>query len=138
MHCVKCNNLSHIDHRLKSGRAVYRCLKCGTEFNELTGTGLSGAQISTERIILIKQLLEAGYEKTLIARLAGVSRQTIYHYIDRFRPSWDKLHPELCKRRIQSDPENPQADAELSRRKTIAVTLIKSDAANYAEGENEN
>lgn len=129
MHCIKCNNLSPIDHRLKSGRAVYKCLNCQTEFNELTKTFLSGAQISTERIIFIKQLLEAGYNKTLIARLASVSRQTIYHYIDRFRPSWIDLHPELCKRKIQSDPQNPGADIELSRRKVIARL------ANYAEGD---
>jgi transposase-like protein len=135
MHCIKCDNLSHIDHRLKSGRAVYKCLKCGAEFNEMTNTFLSGAQISTERIIFIKQLLEAGYSKTLIAQLAAVSRQTVYHYIDRFRPSWIDLHPELCKRRIQSDPQNPEADAELSRRKIIARPFIRSHTEDSSEGE---
>jgi transposase-like protein len=129
MHCIKCDNLSVTDHKLKSGRVIYKCLHCQTEFNELTNTFLSGAQISTERIIFIKQLLEAGYKKTMIAQLAAVSRQTVYHYLNRFRPDWKLLHPELCKKEIQAD-EIEKEDPELSRKKYM---ITKIEAVNKGE-----
>ena len=70
-------------HAAFFGWTRIQCPECSRWFRATTGTVLSGAKLGPRRLVLMALLLAAGAQPAVVARLAGVSANTLRAWIPR-------------------------------------------------------
>ncbi|MBQ9738508.1 MAG: IS1 family transposase [Alphaproteobacteria bacterium] len=107
--CAKCGSRQIVKNGLVFGKQRHKCKECGTQFTKITP---AGKPLFTK--LISHSLYVAGLSMNDIAKIVGVSVQSISRWIKKWHPAYlaDIGHKETF---IQTDKENLSADLNIKK-----------------------